>query len=409
MSGDVSPTETWDVFISFASPDRRCAVDLADQLKGDGWKVFLDQDALGPGDRWDTRLQDGVRGSRVVAVLLSERSSTAHYQREEIHLAIDLERRGHLRVVPVYLEGQPAEPAAWEFGLRGLQRIDFRAKGVAGTAEKLVGLLAEPETELKEEAGEERRSVGESLHGAALRIDRTSQWEPLRRICASEESALFLLHGPRRQNLDLFVSRIWHYLGPECGTHHRTVLVPLRVEFAMHRTHQYLARPRSQPFTRQQITKPVVILPVRQYTLQFITLRKMLEILPAIAMRLATTWGLEIYDAMHPRVHIGNVALAAGFDQHRFTCITEATHQWQRPCLQQRLATRELHQRRLERHGLRINLIKTHALAAMKSLRCVTPTTAQITATQAHKGAGQAHKRRLALNRRVDLMHHQRA
>ncbi len=234
----MAPTsEVWDFFLSFASPERARAGQLAELLEAEGWRVFLADRSIEPGATWDERLSAALKGSRVVAVLLSNPSATAHYQREEIHLAIELARGSELEVVPVYLDGMPAKPADWEFGLRRFQWIDWRRAGPDGTAGKLGALLADRQAGVG--AGRQReewRTVGELLHGAALRIDRTRQWLPLVEVCATGDSALFLLHGPRRQNLDLFVSRIWHYLAQECGSHHRPYVVPLRVEFAKPRS-----------------------------------------------------------------------------------------------------------------------------------------------------------------------------
>ncbi|MCB1036365.1 MAG: restriction endonuclease [Acidobacteria bacterium] len=65
-----------------------------------------------------------------------------------------------------------------------------------------------------------------SLH---LKIDRTEQWLPLLDVCSGRESALFLLPGPRQENLDLFVERLIKFMPSECKQHHRFVDVPLAV------------------------------------------------------------------------------------------------------------------------------------------------------------------------------------
>ena len=223
---EATSEEVWDYFLSFATPDQARAEQLAELLEEEGWRVFLSSRSIEPGTAWDERLSAALRGSRVAVVLLSEHGATAHYQREEIHLAVELARSSELEVVPVYLDGVPRRPADWEFGLRRFQRIDFRQAGAGGSADKLGALLADSGLGNGGEKREERRTVGDMRHGAALRIDRTKQWLPLVEVCSTSDSALFLLHGPRRQNLDLFVSRIWHYLAQECGSHHQPYVVP---------------------------------------------------------------------------------------------------------------------------------------------------------------------------------------
>lgn len=231
----VSSEDAWDFFISFATPDQARAEELCERLDQQGWRVFLADRSIAPGDDWQKQLAAALGGARVAVILLSEHSEAAHYQREEVLLAIDLAKASGLKLVPIYLDGVPSSPAEWEFGLRGYQRIDFRTAGAGGAAEKLGGLLADPEPASEQDRAS-RQTVGDVLHGAALRIDRTGQWQPLVEICRSRESALFLLHGPRQQNLDLFVSRIFSYLAAESDNHHRPFVVPLRFEFAKPRS-----------------------------------------------------------------------------------------------------------------------------------------------------------------------------
>lgn len=240
MEPAVAAEESWDFFLSYAKRDRaRCEV-LADLLDEQGWKVFLDARSIKPGDDWLEALTGALKRTRVAVVLLSAHSAEARYQREEIELTLrHAKRRRRLKVVPVYLDGLPDEPAAWEFGLRRFHFIDLYQDGVAGVADKLGRLLSEapPEPEPGPAGvGEAQQTVGDVLHGATLRIDRTKQWLPLVEICRTKESALFLLHGPRRQNLDLFISRLVSYLPAECGYHHHPYFVPLNVEYARPRS-----------------------------------------------------------------------------------------------------------------------------------------------------------------------------
>lgn len=233
--------EAYEVFVSFAEPDHSHAQDLAQLLTQQGRSVFVSGDATTAGTVLDDRLSEAVYGSRLVVVLLSDRSDRARYQREDIQLAIELRRAERLRIVPVYVDGPPPEPRDWEFGLRRFQRLDLRQLGVEETAHRIGDRLNdEPRSEpaLPEPATDSvtHQTVGDVMHGAALRIDRTQQWLPLVNICRSVESALFLLHGPRQQNLDLFIARVWRFLSEECECHQDVVVVPRRIEFAIPRS-----------------------------------------------------------------------------------------------------------------------------------------------------------------------------
>src|SRR3712207_5191867 len=92
----------WDFFVAYAAADERRAVELYDLLSPRA-RVFLDSRSLKPGDDWDTALPRAQRRSRVTVVLVSPRSDTAYYQREEIATAIAMARadEGQHRVVPV--------------------------------------------------------------------------------------------------------------------------------------------------------------------------------------------------------------------------------------------------------------------------------------------------------------------
>lgn len=134
-----STREGLDFFISFAGPDRS----RAEQEK-QGWILFFSDRSIAPGETWDDVIPAALRRSRVVAVLLSEHTADAHYQRDEILLATELASSRKLRMVPVYLDGSLGGPANWEFGLRRFNRIDMWRDGPAATAKKLGSLLSLP-------------------------------------------------------------------------------------------------------------------------------------------------------------------------------------------------------------------------------------------------------------------------
>jgi len=132
----------YDFFIAHASGDSSAATELY-RLLILGARVFLDSETLLPGDDWDRELAAAQRQSLVTVVLLSSRSGSAYYQREEIAAAISMARennRSH-RVVPVYLEeGSIAEVP---YGLRVKHPLTYlRHGGLEGIAAQLRNLLA---------------------------------------------------------------------------------------------------------------------------------------------------------------------------------------------------------------------------------------------------------------------------
>jgi hypothetical protein len=115
---------SYDFFVAHAGGDVRAAEELYDGLSSHA-RVFLDSRCLRPGDPWDVALPEAQRRSNVTVVLVSSRTDAAWYAREEVAGAIDLARRpgGH-RVVPVYLDGRPAEPEVVPYSLRRLHAWD---------------------------------------------------------------------------------------------------------------------------------------------------------------------------------------------------------------------------------------------------------------------------------------------
>jgi len=219
--------------MSFASPDRQRAERLRDDLVFRDWKVFLDDRSIPPGSDWMERIARALRASGVVLALLSDHSSSASYQKEELEFA----RRHELKIVPIYLDGAPDRPADWELGMLTRHRIDLVQTGYARTVEKLGELLLDAASGARsEEAPAQPHTAGELLHGAALRIDRVKQWYPMVKVCRSAESAIFLVHGRRQQNVDLFVQRVWRFLSPESNRFHKVVKAKFREAYSEPRT-----------------------------------------------------------------------------------------------------------------------------------------------------------------------------
>ncbi len=137
------PDKRWDFFLAHAGADAAAAEELYECLSPRS-RVFLDSRCLLPGDDWDRELAAAQAASRVTVVLLSQRSDSAYYQREEIAAALDMARRDSSahRVVPVHLDGPQTRDAA-PYGLRLKHGLDAaREGGLPEVGERLVELLA---------------------------------------------------------------------------------------------------------------------------------------------------------------------------------------------------------------------------------------------------------------------------
>ncbi len=246
QSGDVTlisaprRSDPGDVIISVSEPDRTHATQLASLLDAQGRTVLI----ADPRDN-ETILRTVMEAARLVVMVLSDASAEARHQGQVARVAEDLLRAGKVeRVVPLYVTGFPAAPVAWDLGLRKHDHLDGRALGLEEAAFKLGDLLdtprgpAPPAEDLSRHRPSELDTFGGYFHHAALKIDRTKQWWPIVRTCSADENAVFLLHGPRRQNLDLFIYRIWRFLSEVRQRPHRIHAIPFR---------RFFAKPRSVP------------------------------------------------------------------------------------------------------------------------------------------------------------------
>jgi hypothetical protein len=76
-------------------------------LSAAGHRVFLDTEGLTAGDPWPDVIRQAQQSSLLTVVLVSDRSDSAYFQKEEVVEAIKLAREeGIRRVVPVYLTGR---------------------------------------------------------------------------------------------------------------------------------------------------------------------------------------------------------------------------------------------------------------------------------------------------------------
>jgi hypothetical protein len=213
--------EAVDFFIAHAGPDRRQAQELLWLLEDENCRVFLDRAALAPGDRWPSTLRDALQASRATVVLISTYTDAAFYEQEEIARAIQLARQqpqSHA-VIPVMLERLPDGPLDMPYGTGILQALDAtRAGGLERVAHALADWL-----------GLQGRSTVPSVSlppsnyralGAALRLDRYPQWSGVLEESARGGHLFMLLHGPRQQNVGLFVERIQRYFTEESRSPH---------------------------------------------------------------------------------------------------------------------------------------------------------------------------------------------
>ncbi len=115
--------EQFDVFLSYSSKDRAVVHALADRLKGDGLSVWLDAWRIRPGDNIPSKIEEGLKHSRVLALCMSAHSLGADWPMLESQTfrfrdPLNKERR----FIPVRLDDAQVEGSLAHFAY-----VDWRA------------------------------------------------------------------------------------------------------------------------------------------------------------------------------------------------------------------------------------------------------------------------------------------
>jgi TIR domain len=206
------PKPDFDVFLSHNSQDKPSVRRLKERLVERGLTVWFDEDELRPGIPWQRLLEEGIRSSRSVAVLVGE-SGLGPWENEEMAAALRLAVDDGRAVIPVLLPGAPNDVKLPLFlGLRTwvdlrpritAQKLDRLAWGITnqkplGPSRKKAepGVTGSRETRAKLDSAEpiepkwsdELRIYGEGFVG------RQEELEALDRAWA-EGARIFALHA----------------------------------------------------------------------------------------------------------------------------------------------------------------------------------------------------------------------
>lgn len=90
----------YDVFLSYSSEDRDWATEITTALKDSGVSTWFDAHDIVPGDRWQTRIEEALRESRVLVLIVSPKSLNRPWTFFEIGAAVADSKR----IVPVLAE-----------------------------------------------------------------------------------------------------------------------------------------------------------------------------------------------------------------------------------------------------------------------------------------------------------------
>ncbi|WP_078968118.1 MULTISPECIES: toll/interleukin-1 receptor domain-containing protein [unclassified Streptomyces] len=124
------------IFISHSSADKSFIRSrIVAPLEKLGYKTWLDEKELMPGDPLPRRVAQGIREAKVLIVVVSISSVKSDWLRYELNVAVDLMIKGSLRLVPVIID-QVQIPSE----LESLLYADMR-KGMRGGFKKIATAL----------------------------------------------------------------------------------------------------------------------------------------------------------------------------------------------------------------------------------------------------------------------------
>jgi formylglycine-generating enzyme required for sulfatase activity len=185
------------VFISHATADAEFAHQLADDLRAEGWRIWIAPESIRPGEKWVEAIERGLETSGVFVVALTPAAVASKWVKTETNAAIDLHQQDEIR----FLSLDVAEcrlTALWrqfqyitfrrsyETGLRELLRWLEGGYPLPGTAEQgegVVRLPPRPTTRTEKRVKEEQwRQLQALAYEIAAELGRQSGDDELRAV-----------------------------------------------------------------------------------------------------------------------------------------------------------------------------------------------------------------------------------
>ena len=130
------PATSFDVFLSHNSQDKPTVRVLRDRLVELQLKVWFDEEELRPGIPWQKLLEEGIKNSASVAVLVGQ-DGLGPWEDEEMQGALSLAVKNKRPVIPVVMPGASAQPELPMF-LGNRTWVDLRNGFDKGGLDKLV-------------------------------------------------------------------------------------------------------------------------------------------------------------------------------------------------------------------------------------------------------------------------------
>ena len=114
----------YDVFLSHSSKDKPAVRELAERLKGDGLRVWLDEWVIQPGDSIPLAIEQGLERSRTLVLVMSEHAFASDWVTLERYTALFRDPTNHQRrFIPLRLDDAPIKDSLKQFAY-----VDWRGR-----------------------------------------------------------------------------------------------------------------------------------------------------------------------------------------------------------------------------------------------------------------------------------------
>jgi hypothetical protein len=137
----MAKTASHDVFLSYAGSDKPWVSQFVTELKKTGVDPWYDDAELEPGDRWMDKIQEALRESKTLIVILSKKNTGSPWTFFEIGAAIASKKR----IIPVLTED--IDIGDLPVALRGLYMLKSTSPEEAGR--RVAEVLGKTESEAK--------------------------------------------------------------------------------------------------------------------------------------------------------------------------------------------------------------------------------------------------------------------
>jgi hypothetical protein len=130
---------TYDVFVSYASDDKKFVQQLVPALRAKGLAVWYDEGQLRVGDTALRKVEEGLEQSMYFVVVVSPNLLSRQWPQFEVGVALGRGKKD--RILPIYLKVQQPEMAKSLpilAGKRGISAEDYSIDDIAGLVAKVV-------------------------------------------------------------------------------------------------------------------------------------------------------------------------------------------------------------------------------------------------------------------------------